>query len=124
MCLRRRTVDLVGQYHVGKHRPLDKSKGLLSRREIILDHLRARDITGHEIRRELHAGERKVQRLSKCADQQRLGQPRNTYQQAVSARKERYKELVDNIVLTDDDLGDLAFDGCDVLRERSNKGGI
>ena len=49
-------------------------------------------------------------------DQQRLGQARHAGDQAVPAGEQRHQHLVDDRVLADDDLADLAEDALAAVR--------
>ena len=53
----------------------------------------------------------KIQDLGERADQQRLGQPRHADEQAVAAGEQGDQEFLDDSVLADDDLADLAEHG-------------
>jgi hypothetical protein len=73
----------------------------------LLDDLCPRDVRRHQVRRELDAAERQVQRACQRADHQRLGQPRNAFQQAVSPAKQRDQQLLDHLLLAHNDLTQL-----------------
>jgi hypothetical protein len=42
----------------------------------------------------------------------------------MAAGKERYKKLIHDVVLSDDDLRDLLLDGGDILGKLANQDGI
>jgi hypothetical protein len=77
---------------------------------ILLEDLGAGDIGRHQIRRELDALERQVQRLGERRDQQRLRQPGHADEQRVTAREQRDEQLLDHAALADDALADLGDD--------------
>ena len=109
--LRRRAVDLVGQDHVGEDRAL---AGTGTRRLpdglVLLDHLGAGDVGGHQVGRELDAAELQRQRVGQRADHQRLGQPRHADQQAVPAGEHGHQQLLDHLLLADDHPAQLLGD--------------
>src|SRR5204863_7237319 len=74
---------------------------------ILLEQLRTGDVTRHEIRRELHAREAEVERLSDRLHEERLRETGHTDEQRVSAGKQRGNEVVDDLVLADDAPSDL-----------------
>ncbi len=57
----RRSIDLISQDHIGKDRPANEPNAAPAGGLILLNHLRASDIRGHEIRRELNAIEAQPQ---------------------------------------------------------------
>jgi len=72
--LGRGAVDFVGQQDVGEDRPVDEAEvppPLL----VFLQHVRAGDVRGHQVGRELDPLELDVQDPRQRADDQRLGQP-------------------------------------------------
>ena len=82
-------VDFIGQQHVGEHRTGHEGEAPLARGGIILNHIRARDIAGHQVRRELNAREPEVERTRQCGDEQRFRETRYAHQQTVAAGEER-----------------------------------
>ena len=68
----RGAVDLVGHQELGEDRALDETEGALLA-GYVLQHLRADDVGGHEVGRELHALGVEAQHLAQGLDQQRLG---------------------------------------------------
>jgi hypothetical protein len=75
---------------------------------IFLDDVGAGDVGGHQVRRELDALEFEAQRLRDGADHQRLRGAGQAGDQAVAADEERGEDLVDDLLLADDDLANLA----------------
>ena len=49
----RRPVDLVGEQHVGEHGSLQELEKAFPGAVVLLQHLRADNVAGHKIRREL-----------------------------------------------------------------------
>ncbi len=111
-CLRlgRRAVDFVRQNHVGENRAFEEPELALAGGGILVNHLGAGDVAGHQVGGELDAFEGKVQRLRQRGNQQRFGQPRHPDQQRVTTGKDGNQHLLDHLFLTDDDLGQLGFD--------------
>ena len=105
--LGRCAVDLVGQHDVGEDRPVDEAEAPLARGRVLVDDLGARDVAGHQVGRELDAGEPQLQGLGQRRDGERLGQARHADRQAVAAGERADEHLLDHLVLADDDLVDL-----------------
>ena len=80
--LGRRSVDFIGQDHVGKDRTLDKDH--LAIAVHLFQDLRAGDVCRHEVRRELDAAKTQVKQLRQSMHQQRLGQARCAGEQTMS----------------------------------------
>ena len=51
-----------------------------------------------------------MQRVTQRLHELRLAQPRNTLEQDVTARKDRHQHIVDDVAVSDDNLGDLSAD--------------
>ena len=81
---------------------------------IFLEQLGAGDVARHEVRRELHAREREVERLRDRLDEQRLREAGDADEEHVAAGQERRDEIVDDLLLADDAAADLR----DQLRAR------
>ena len=80
---------------------------MLARRLVLLHHVGAGDVGGHQVGRELHAAELHVQRAGQRAGHQRLAQAGHAVQQHVPAAKQADQERIDDVVLPDDDLAHL-----------------
>ena len=91
--------------------PRTKRKFRLPGGRVLVDDLRAGDVAGHQVRRELNAAEPHRQGLGNGRNRQRLGQPRHADGQAVSPREHAHEHLFDHFVLADDDLVDLLDQG-------------
>ena len=88
--------------------PCTKRKRPLAGGRVLLDDLGAGDVAGHQVGRELDAAELQVQGPGQGGDGQRLGQPRHADRQAVAAGEQADQHLLDHLLLTDDDLVNLA----------------
>ncbi len=99
--LGRRAVDLVRQHDVGEERALHELEVAAAPLPLLED-VRARDVHGHQVRRELDPAEAKVQGLGEPADQQGLRQARHAHEQRVPLGEEADGELLDDASLTDD----------------------
>ena len=108
--LGRRTVDFVGEDHVGKQRAGEELELALAGAAVFLDDLGAGDVGRHQVRRELNTAERQGQALGEGADHQGLGQPRHAFEHAVPSAEQGDQQLLDDFVLSDDDPGQLLFD--------------
>ena len=82
--------------------PPHEAEDPLSRDLVLLDHLGARDVGGHEVGGELDAVEPEVQRVGQRRDDEGLGQPRNAHQEDVTVRHHRGHDSVDDVLLADD----------------------
>lgn len=69
---------------------------------IILDDVRAGNVRGHQVRRELDAVETKVQRFCHGTDQQRLRQARNSHQEGMPAGKQGDAQQLHDALLAND----------------------
>jgi hypothetical protein len=103
LCLGRRAVDFVGKQDAGEDRPFDETE-TASARFVFLQDLGARDVRWHEVRRKLNSLERNVENVGKRADHQRLCQPWNAFEQAMSSREDRCQQLFNHIVLAHNDF--------------------
>ena len=103
----RRAINFVGQHDVAKDRALDKGPLTMAGGEVFFDNVRAGNVGGHQVRRELDAPERQAERLRDGAHHQRFGGAGQAGDQAMPADKERGKDLVEHLLLADDDLAHL-----------------
>jgi len=87
---------------MGEHRPGDETHLAPPARRIFVDNLRADDVRGHQVRRELYALELQVQNPGERADQAGFRQSRRAGDQAVAAGKQHDEQLLDHFVLPDD----------------------
>ena len=87
--------------------PLQEAELAAARSPILLDHLGAGDVGGHQVGRELDAAELQGQGLGQRADHERLGQPRHAHQQAVPAGEHGHQQFLDHLLLADDNTAQL-----------------
>ncbi len=106
--LGRRAVDLIGQDHIGEDGPFDERHRPLV--VGLLEDLGARDIGGHQVRRELDPPEPQIEQFRQRFDQQGLRQARRAGQQAVSPRKHGNQQMLDHVLLADDHLREFRPD--------------
>jgi hypothetical protein len=76
---------------------------------IFVDDVGAGDVRRHQVGRELDAVELEVEDLRQRPYQQRLGEAGHADDQAVAADEQRQQHLIDDVLLTDDQLGQLGF---------------
>ena len=72
-----------------------------------MDDLRSGDVGGHQVGGELDPAEVQAQAVRQGPDQQGLGEAGNTLDDAVPLGEDRDEQLLDNLVLSHDDLADL-----------------
>jgi hypothetical protein len=106
--LRRRPVDLVGEDDLREDRSVHETEGAMP--TFLVEHLGAGDISRHQVGRELDPLEAEVQDLRERLDQERLRQSRHAGDEAVPAAEKRHQHFIDDLVLPDDDLAQLAED--------------
>jgi hypothetical protein len=76
----------------------------------LFEHLRAENVGGHQVGRELDAAGRDAEHGAERFDQLRLGKARHADEQRVAARQHRKQGLLDHAFLAEDHLGDGALD--------------
>ena len=76
--------------------PCTNRKARLPGRVVLLEHVGAGDVGGHQVGRELDAVEGEVEHLGERRDEQRLREPGHADEQAVAAREERDQQVVDD----------------------------
>src|SRR5262249_20297522 len=72
--------------------------------------LRADDVGGQQVGRELDALERQAERLCQGADSERLGQPGNAFEEEVAAREQPDEQSIKEQPLADEDAGHLGVE--------------
>ena len=77
---------------------------------VFVEDLSAGDIRRHQVRRELDTFEIEIQNVRQRANEQRLREARHARDQAVTAGEERHQHVVDDIVLSDDNLSQFVED--------------
>jgi hypothetical protein len=68
----------------------------------LIVHLRSNDIGRSQIRRELNAMERRVDRFGERPNRQRLREPGHSFEEDVAAGEKSDEKPVDQVLLTDD----------------------
>jgi len=104
---RRRAIDLVGEDDVGEYGSRQEDQLPAPCFRILLDQIRAGDVRGHQIRRELNAREAEIQNLGKGVDKKSFRQARDTDDQAVTAHQHGQQDQFDDALLAVNDPGDL-----------------
>ncbi len=74
-------------------------------------HVRAQDIGGHQIGRELDAREVQIEHFGQRAHQQRFAQARHAFQQAMAADEQAREHAVHHFVVPHDHAADLLAHG-------------
>ena len=82
---------------------------------VLGDHVDAEDVCRHEVGGELDTAEAEIQNLAQRAHEERFPESRNTLEQAMTTGEERAQHLLDDLLLTDDDLADLNADGVELV---------
>ena len=119
LSLGRRAVDFVGEDDVGEQGPADEAKSLAAGVDVLFEHFSAGDVRRHQIWSELDAAKREIECASEGLDECSFGQARYAYQQAVAAGEQGDEQFLDDLLLADDDLADLAVDAVPDLAELS-----
>ena len=96
-------VDLVGQQHLREHRAGVEDEGLAA----ALEHAHAHEVAGHEVGRELHAGEAQAERYRQRLRQRGLAHPGHILDQQVPASHQAGHAVLDPVTLAHDDGVDL-----------------
>ena len=109
LSLRGCAVDFVSKDHIRKDWSGLKVEMLFAGLTLT-DDVGAENIRRHQIRRELDSRGLQMQRIAQGLDQLRLAQSRNAFEQDVAARKDGHQDIVDNVAVPDDNLGDLSAD--------------
>ncbi len=105
-----RAVDLVGQDDIGENRPPEKFELPHTAGLVFLDDLGARDVRRHQVGRELDPVVAQVKRIGQRVNHQRLGQPGHANQQAMSTGKDGDQQLLEDRVLSNNNLGHLPLE--------------
>jgi hypothetical protein len=107
----RGAIDLVGKQHVREDRPWREAE----RAGLPVEDVRARDVAGHEVRRELDPPKGEAGDATERPHQQGLAEARHALEQDVAAGDERREHLRDDVVLTDDDLLESAVHSVELV---------
>ena len=109
--LGRRPVDFVGQHEVGEDGAREEHGAATAGVHVLLQNLRARDVAGHEVGRELDPAEGEVEGASEGAHEQGFGQAGDARDEGVAAREEGKEDVVDDVTLAHDRAAHL-LDQC------------
>ena len=113
--LRRGAVDFIRQTIWANSGPRELELAAAGLR-VFGDDVRADDVGGHQVRRELDAGEVQTEGLGQRADEQRLAQPRHALQQRMPAGEQAYEHRFDHVIVADDHLLISAFRAANWVR--------
>ena len=108
--LRRRAVDFIREEHLGEDRAFLENETAVPGRRVFLDDVRAGDVRGHQVGRELDAAERQIHGARERANHRRLREAGHAFEQAVAAGEHGDDELLDDLLLADDELAHLLGD--------------
>jgi hypothetical protein len=106
-CVLGGAIDFVGENHVGENRAGDEGEFPFAAG--VLQNLRAGVVSGHEVGCELDALELEMKNLRDGFHEQRLGQPGCAGDETMPAGEQRNEQLLDDILLADDDFGQLGL---------------
>ena len=102
------SIDFIGQDKIGKDRTFLESK--CSSASIVFDqHVRAGDVGGHQVRRELNATEAEVSCFTDGPDHQGLAQTRNTFEEHVAAGEDGRQDFINLPRVTNNPRGNGLF---------------
>jgi len=104
--LGRGAIDFVGEDEVREDRAALELK-FASAGIAFHDEIRAEDVGGHEVGRELNATERHVEHFAERADEERFAKAGHAFEQNVSAAEQRDESVFNDVGVADDDLGDF-----------------
>ena len=74
---------------------------------VLLQHLGADDVGGHQVGGELHPAERQVDDLRQRLQQHRLADAGDAFEEGVALGEQARRDRADQLVLADDDPPDL-----------------
>jgi hypothetical protein len=110
-------VDFVGHEQLGKYGSPHEAK-TAAPVDGFFEDFGSKNIGGHQIRRELDAARIQAKNGAKGFDKLGFGEARHTYEQPVTARKQRDQGLFDNVRLAEDDCIDRTPRRRDPLKRR------
>src|SRR5438132_3449552 len=99
-------VELIGEECRGGDRSLLEMY-VLPAVPVLHDDVRADDVGGHQVGRELDPREGQLETFGERLDQECLAETRHTLQQDVTAGKHARQDVGDDLAMADDDLLDL-----------------
>ena len=103
--LRRGAIDFVGEQERSEHRTFDQSEFVALK----IKHVGAGDVGGHEVGRELNAGELAAEHVGQRADEQRFADARHAFDKRVVAGENDDERFLHDVVLADNDFGDFVL---------------
>ena len=106
MHFRRRAIDLVGEHEIVEQRALAKHERAVLRP---VD-LRAREIGGQQVRRELQPMEVAFDAVTQHFDRTRLGKPRSAFDEQVAVAQEGDEHAIQQSLLADDETFEVRFE--------------
>ena len=101
--LGRRAVDFVGENQIGEDRPFARAEAAGLR----IVNLRADDVGGQHVRRELQAREFDVHAIRQRFHGERFGEARHAFEQNVAVGQQADDQPLGEILLADDDLAEF-----------------
>ena len=107
--LGRGAIDFVGENQVREDRAALELEGAFARVGVH-DEVRAENVGGHEVGRELDAIERHVEYLAERADEERLAEAGHAFEQHMSAAEQSDEGVFDDGGVADDDFADLGLE--------------
>ena len=108
--LRRGAIDFIGQTNLREDWPSLKFEEPLAVGGFH-HHVRAQNVGRHQVGRELDPREIEIERAGERADQERLAEARDSFQQAMPADEKTREHAVDDLLVTDDYAANLLGDG-------------
>ena len=108
LSLRSRAVDFIRQQDVGKQGPSLEFEHFATVRRLRND-LSPDEVSRHEVGRELDATELEMQRVGESPHGERLAESGDSFQQYMSAGNQGNQSVVQDFLLSDDDLGYLTL---------------
>ena len=111
LCLGAGAVDFIGQQHLREHRPRVKNELLL----IALVNRYARQVAGHQIRRELHAGKLQPQALRQRMRQRGFAHTRHVFDQQMAVGQQAHHGIRYRFGLAQNNLIELLQQGVQQL---------
>ena len=104
----RGTIDFVGEDQVREDRAVLELEGAFARVGFH-DEVRAEDVGGHEVGRELDTIERHVEHLAERADEERFAEAGHAFEQHVPAAEQCNEGAFDDGRVADNDFADLGL---------------
>lgn len=100
-------VDFVSKDHVSEQWTFDKLKDAITCCLVLLEHLRAGDVTRHQVWCELNPAKRQIDQRCHRRHEHRLCQTGHPLQNTMPFAEHRDQELLCDFVLTDNDASQL-----------------